>query len=521
MKPIFYLYKRTWINRVKRAVKKPVTYIWLFFFLFYFVLILNSITKASDVPWLQQPSLLTALLTVVVFIFIPSNLISYTRKKGLIFRQSDIHFLFPSPVSPKKILLYAHIRTVLSGTFLNLLVTICGVYLFHIAVWKMLVYFVFSCVIENILEAALMVLCYGNEKFGRKQMLAVRIMLYIFIGIFVVTGVMACVTQGISFESVLSYLHSPVIQLVPVIGWYIAFLHLLFMGPAAVNIIGSILYFAAVIVLLILAVRMKCTGAYFEDATKFADDYEEARSRSKKGEVAVVGQKKKFGKAEITYKGNGAKALFYRQLLEYKKNRFFIFGINTLVSLGIGIILAFLGYRGELGEYAPFIILGVMAYLIFIFSSYTGKWGKELQKPYTYLLPDTSFHKLWYSTLIEHIRAFIDGCLITLPVGIVLHLPWFVIFMTVAVYVCLQASKLYATIMVEAFLGNILGNTGKAYTRLLFEGLVIVVAIVGTAIGTLLVSMEMGYLILLLVTVLMTGGMMAVAAVNFDKMESI
>ena len=31
----------------------------------------------------------------------------------------------------------------------------------------------------------------------------------------------------------------------------------------------------------------------------------------------------------------------------------------------------------------------------------------------------------------------------------------------------------YAEVMVEAFLGNILGNTGKQYARILFEGIVI------------------------------------------------
>ena len=114
----------------------------------------------------------------------------------------------------------------------------------------------------------------------------------------------------------------------------------------------------------------------------------------------------------------------------------------------------------------------------------------------------------------------IDGCLITLPSGIVLGLPVLHIFLIIVAYVCLQACKLYAEVMVEAFLGNILGNTGKQYARILFEGIVIGMGITGAAIGSL-ISMETGLFLLIGVVAFLTAGMMAIATINFEKMETV
>ncbi len=519
---LFFLYKTTLKNRVKKALRKPVTYLYLVFAIAYMALIFGSFgTIFNGMDDGKAASTLTALLTVFTFFMIPANLISYCKRKGLIFRQSDIHFLFPAPVGPKNVLLYAHVRTVLMALILNIVLTIGGVLWFHMPVWKMLVYLLLSCVVDNIMEASMMVLCYGNEKLGPKQMGMFRLLLYAVLGVFVLIGVMLYVREGAGLGVVADYLHSSAIQMVPFIGWYIALLHLLFMGPTVWNVAGAALYLVTVIVLLILAVRMKCIGAYYEDAIKFADDYEEARQRGKKGEMAVVGWKKKYKKASVHYKGSYAKALFYRQFLEYKKNRFFIFGFYTLVCLIVGIGLAVIAYRGELGEMAPFTVLGVMAYLTFIFAGYSGKWGKELTRPYTYLIPDSAFHKLWYATLMEHIRALADGCLLVLPTAFVLRIPIVQTVLIIAVYICLQACKLYAEVMLEALLGNILGSVGKQFARMFFEGLIIAFGALGAVVGTLLVSLEVGLLALIVVVALLTVVMMLVASLNFKRMESV
>ena len=520
-----FLYRKILKNRVKKALHKPVTYVYLVIAVLYFVLIFGSFKITFDVMFAERgidsASALTVVLTVITFFLVPANLISYGKRKGLVFRQSDIHFLFPAPVNPKGVLLYDHVKTVLLGLLTYFVLSVGGVFWFGMPLWKMFLFFLISCVAENVLESSMMVICYGNERFNRRQMLLFQILIYAVMGIFVVIGIAVYIREGAGLRAVVNYLHSPAIQMVPVVGWFIALVHLLFMGPTTVNIIGSVLYFAAAVFFFLTAVRMKCTGEYYEDAIKFAEDYEEARQKGKKGEVAIAGWKKKYGKATVSYRGSYAKALFYRQLLEYKKNRFFIFGFYTLLCLCAGIGLAVIGKRGDMGEMAPFVILGAMAYLTFIFAAYSGKWGKELAKPYTYLIPDSAFRKLWYATLMEHIRALADGCLLTLPTGIVMGLPFLQMVLIIMVYVCLQACKLYAEVMVEAFLGNILGAVGKQFARLFFEGIVIGFGILGAALGTILFSLEVGLVLLVIVMAGMTAVMMIIASINFERMESV
>jgi len=520
-----FLYKKILKNRVKKALHKPVTYVYLVIAVLYFVMIFGSFKLTFEAMFAERgidsASALTVVLTVLTFFLVPSNLISYGKRKGLVFRQSDIHFLFPAPVNPKGVLLYAHVKTVLLGLLTYFILSIGGVFWFRMPIWKMIVFFMISCVAENVLEASMMIICYGNERLNRRQMLFLQILIYAVMGIFVLLGIAVYMRDGAGLRAVVDHLHSPAIQLVPVVGWFIALIHLLFMGPTTVNIIGAVLYFAAVAVFFLTAVKMKCTGEYYEDAIKFAEDYEEARQKGKKGEVAIAGWKKKYGRATVSYKGSYAKALFYRQLLEYKKNRFFIFGFYTLLCLCVGIGLAIVGKRGDMGEMAPFVILGTMAYLTFIFAAYSGKWGKELAKPYTYLIPDSAFRKLWYATLMEHFRALADGCLLTLPAGLAVGLPFLQIVLIIMVYICLQACKLYAEVMVEAFLGNILGAVGKQFARLFFEGIVIGFGILGAALGTILFSLEVGLTVLVLMTAGMTAVMMIIASVNFERMESV
>ena len=105
MDAILFLYRKSFINRMKKALKKPVTYIYFAFIIMYFDMIFWSFGPMIEDLSTDHASSLTALLTISVFIFMPANLISYSKRKGLIFKQSDIHLLFPSPINPKLILL--------------------------------------------------------------------------------------------------------------------------------------------------------------------------------------------------------------------------------------------------------------------------------------------------------------------------------------------------------------------------------------------------------------------------------
>ena len=87
MKGLAYLYQRTILNRVKKALKRPAAYLMAVFILLYVLLIWNSInTMMADGDFNSTENYVT-ILSILVYLLIPANLISYARRRGLLFIQ--------------------------------------------------------------------------------------------------------------------------------------------------------------------------------------------------------------------------------------------------------------------------------------------------------------------------------------------------------------------------------------------------------------------------------------------------
>ncbi len=522
MGALIYLYKRSFINRVKVAVKKPVTYVWGAFILIYCLMIPFSFKVLVEEFDMVSPDAMAALMAVIGFLLIPSNLISYAKRKGLIFKKGEVHFMFPSPISPKRILLYAHLKNTLIMVLLNAIGALLGGFLFRIVWWKLIVFFIFSLGIQGVLEGSIMMIMYGSEKIHEKSRKYIVALAYGLMGAVILAAVYTLSTKGFSIDSALAFLHSDLLQAIPVIGWYVAVIHLIFTTPTVCSVVCSIIYMVLVVVMFVIAFRMKCTGAYFEDATKFADDYADLIAKQKAGSMQmVVGKKTKYGKADIKYKGTGAKALFYRQLLEYKKSKFFIFDANTVACIVAAGLMIYLNFTEDgFGDATPFVIPGLMAYLIFIFGTMPSKWTKEVKYPFTYMIPDSNFSKVFYGTLMQLIQAAVNGTLLSVPLGIVLGYNPFVIVLCVLTYVALSGSKLYAMTVTEIITGDVLGQVGKQFFQLLIQGIVITFGILGGVAGFFIAGEIGAYVGIILFLVLCNLGMMLITSMNFDKVET-
>lgn len=520
MGTIWYLYKKSLKNKAKKAVKKPITYLYLFLILFYVGVMPFSINILLDEFGWRSVDKLVIIFTVVVFWLVPGNFISYSKRKGLLFRNSDIHFLFTSPVTPKTILLYAHIRNLFVYILITILVMLVAVFMFHASVWQAVAYFVVAMILQNMLESSVMILLYGSEKIGEKGRKIVEIVSYILIAAFVVIALMKYVQQGLSTEMVMNYLLCDEIQMVPIVGWYISTMHLIFMGPTSLNIVCSVLYLIFTLTIFVMAVKMPCNGEYYEEAMKFAEDYQELVKKRQDGQNARMGKKEKFGKAKVTYKGGGAKALFYKQLLEYKKSKGFFFDSQTIIMLFLG---AFIGYiwGKDMQEVKEFILPVAMGYIVFCMSAVQGKWANEIKSPYTFMIPDTPMRKLWYATVLEHIKSAVCGLLFAVPVGVILKLPVQQIVLAVVFFTCLQACKIYNVIMAEVMVGNVMGKTGKQLFVMLLQGIVLGITAAVAVLGTMAFNIETGYLLMIGALVLLAFALMTVANVCFDKMEII
>ncbi len=527
MKGLAYLYQRTILNRVKKALKRPAAYLMAVFILLYVLLIWNSInTMMADGDFNSTENYVT-ILSILVYLLIPANLISYARRRGLLFRPSEVHFVFSSPVSPKKVLMFAGVKSFSVNILIGTVIAVAGAIWFEASLLQAFMCFLFFVVFESILEASAIIFCYGNEKLPEVFFKGLVAAMYLFMGAVVAAAAFLMITRDPSFGLLQEFFSMAAIQLVPVVGWNIAAFRLIFLGPDTVSLVGTALFLVSTALMFLAAWRMECTGAYYEDAMKFADEYQERRAKQKKGVASIpwLDKHRKFKQASVEYKGSYAKAIYYRQMLEYKKNPTFIFGWNTLLCFVLGALIGAVCYFNDaFREFGPgkiFIVPGVASYVVFIFSGYATKWSKELENPYTYLIPDTPLKKMWYATKIEHFRSAVDGVLITLPGSIVLGVSPALTALTVLLYICLQANRLYYGMLADVLIGNLLGSTGRTLIKTLLQGIAIGIAGAAAVIAGILVSIEAGFLAMVVMMGALTFAGAAAASVSFAKMEAL
>ena len=519
-----YLYWKIVTNHAKTALHKPITYFYLVILVIYFTVVPMSLRMTVELFHGDSAEGLVMVLTVLAFWMIPANLIAYSRRKGLVYRKADVHFLFPAPVRPKLVLLYAYLKTLTVQVILNLFALVYGRVLFHVQMWRLGLYFIFSIFVQNVLEAGIMLLLYGDRRLGERRRALVVKAAYGLAGLLVLLGILAYFQGGMKRETVAGYLLSDRVRMVPVIGWYISVLHLLFLEPVMVDAVGTVCYFLFMAAVLVAAWKLDCTGDFYEDAMKFADDYEEVLESRRQGNIRrKPGRRQKFGRASVHWKGHGAKALFYRQLLEYRKSRYFIFDGSTLAAAlgGAGIAYLYIheGGFGDLETYSAFVLPVVSSYFIFLFTALNGKWAKELLSPYTYLIPDTVFRKLLNATAIQNVQSLVNACLFILPGAIAMGLPFRITALAVLYHVVLSANKLYAYAVAEAVCGSTLGRVGKQMLQLLIQGLAIVMAALGAVLGMALGDILQAYVLMDVFLVLFTVIFMVIAMLNFYNME--
>lgn len=524
MKALIYLTKRSFINNMKRAVKKPSTLIALIFAIAYGIFIVFSLGTVAVSVHIDSAKGLLAILTVWSIYGIFGNFLSYSSRKGIIFRPAHAHFVFTAPVDPKIVLINSAWMNYLVSVIIWIVLGIGALMIFGIPFLNVAGIILAGCVLELLLESAVMIFLYTNDRLPEKLMKGIRTGIKVFLIACTLAVVLYFRQKGLSIDSAWALIDMPALQMVPVIGWQISIYRLILLGPTVLNVICSVLYLVTVAVFVAAAVRMKCDGGYYEEAAKFADDYAELKKRQKNGEMVfgMNGKKRTFRRVREKIAGRGAQAIFYRQLLEYKKEKFFILDKITLVSVFLAAVLSYsMGESVAESGAAQFFLLGVVAYVSLVMSGYLGKWESELKNPYLFLVPDTPLRKMWYATLMEHIKALINGCIICIPIGIFWHVAPVEIIFAVLIYVVIQADRLYTTVLAQCLLGDVFGKTGQNVLRMFIQTALLGVGVLVAVLVGIFVNMDFIFPIVLIYSMMVTVAMGILASLRFETMEQL
>lgn len=518
MKALLYLTKRSFINRAKKAIKKPVTYLYLVLIVVYAVMILSGISSVAMAGGIDDKRGIVYIMTVWIYFQFCINFLSYAKLKGVIFRPSHVHFVFTAPISSKLVLLHGAVFNYTVSLLMNFVFAAAAVSIFHTGLIRGILLFIFGFLLETLFETSLMIFLYSQEERFRGVIRFLRLLIFGLIGAVLVTAAFYLLKYGISKEVIPAIFGSPALKLFPGAGWQAAAVSLLVEGVDRWNLIGTVLYLCLCTGMYAVAKKIRCTGAYYEDAAKFADDYAAMKKRKQKGDASLSFGKKKIRKTGIAKWGTGAKAIFSRQLLEYKKERFFIFsGITLTALIGTVICIFFIEEPAEIPP--PYILLGFVLYMVFICSGYMGKWGKELELPYIYLIPEKPAKKLWYATCMEHIKACMDAVIFVLPVGIHWNLTPLQISGTILSYVILMANRLYIKILGESLLGDTLGATGKQFFLLGVQGGVLGIGALLAVPAAIFINENLLFLIVPVYSMMITVLIAALAIPRFECME--
>ena len=91
--------------------------------------------------------------------------------------------------------------------------------------------------------------------------------------------------------------------------------------------------------------------------------------------------------------------------------------------------------------------------------------------------------------------------------------------LTVLLYICLQANRLYYNMLADALVGNVLGNLGRSLVKLLFQGVAMGMGIVAAAMAGVLLGVETGFFVMIAVMTVLTFAGAVIASVSFTRME--
>ncbi len=475
MKAISYLIWRNIIGIIRNFKKKKGQLVLIVFMFVIFGVLLFANTQMDDInQWIPNEYIPAAFAAIVIFV--SAFTINNGLKKGSSsYRKADINFVFPSPISPKLILIYGFLKQLAisilialwfifqSVTIRNLFgFTVNGFYIFLLATFIVVLYMPVS---------SMWLYSITLRKQGAKRVLS---RIYLGIGIIFAAAIIALtIYKSDPLWAVNVLIGNNYFEYIPVLGWLVTLLKAAKFGftywtwtALALLVLGLVF---------ILWRLLSSEIPFYEEVLKKTDEKESLIKAKRSGNTNLNLSSKKTRKEKITYKGTGASALFYRQILEYKKVGFLFIDKITIIMLVAGVVGGFILSNFNVNVS---ISLYFAIYLNFLFA-FSGKWVHEFKNTLIYLMPGTALSKLWYATAANHIKHFIDGIAVFIPIFIILKLDIIMCIGYILAYTAIGAIYIYAEVLSRRLFGRMYkGNISNIF-KMICIFVILIPAIVG------------------------------------------
>lgn len=484
MNSFLYLIKRNTINYFKSFKSKPTKAIPYIFFIIIlglsiFPLLLDEGSKTNF-----SPDLFIGIVTIISLILFLISIYSGVSKRGFSYSMADVNLLFTSPISNIKILVYGFLKEIASGFVLSFFILFQIPILinkFGLTIEGFLI-LILLIILITFSSSALSLMVYGMFfHFPKAKKLFKNIFLSIILMVILYFGLEIYKSHD-CFNSFIHLSTSSIWDYVPLIGFSKSMASSMFSG-FSFNIIYPILGFI-IFTIIFIYVLCKLKLDFYEDVISSAETREAAAQYKNSGYDANQLDYSKLKYKPWTrkhiadnYSSKFSKAIFRRQLLEYKKTGFYFLNITTVIFVSLAILWGIF-LKSDL-----FIFFCLSVYLLVLFSS-GSKWTLEFNNPAIFLIPDSSKRKLFYSTLTTIIKSSIDGILMFSIIGIILNENIVEIIFCIITYITFIFLSTYGGVFSYKLFDRVSNNTTKALIKFLSLFIYILPSIlIGTLIG--------------------------------------
>ena len=418
MSVLRYLTVTTLKNKLKDLKNHPSKLI--AYLLLAALMVILVVAGNGDADWEPRPMEELGLIALAFYgIIFVADVLKGFFSGATFFTMADVNLLFSAPILPKRILFYGLIRqvgmTLYVGFFIffeyGILHNTYGVtlpQLFLLFLGYGITYFCAEI-------TAMVIYIFTNGNPARKR--ALKLCLYAFVVLLAVAAAIPFIKNG--FTDALGSLSqgaaSPLVSYYPVLGWAKSFAYMALTGNIGMLFLflGLILAYIAAMVVLIT----KMQSDYYEDVLQATETTYAQKQAAKEGKIqetslSITGKIRRG--ATGMGKGRGAGVFYYKHMLENRRAGVFFFDKMSLLFLLIGGVMAF--FMKDLG------MIGIFAMFTYfqLFTSATGRWLRELDTHYVYLIPERPFSKLIRLCAENICKVAVDAIITMLVIGLII-----------------------------------------------------------------------------------------------------